>query len=90
MIYKILAKKRKNLREFFKSTLENISKELNNCPIILQALTFNIVAQYMTSRKKKNSEYHSASTYSGIRSALAFIHKAAGFKPLPGFTENMS
>ena len=50
LIYKVIPpKKRKNLRKIFKLTLENILKELNNCPITLDAVTFNIVAAYMTS-----------------------------------------
>ena len=73
-----IAKKNKAKREVVKKWICLVRKDTDNCPILLEDLTFTDVSRYMTSRKKKDSSYLSRSTYDGIRSALAHLYRCAG------------
>ena len=69
---------RHNLRQVFREALERSNQHNQNCPVILQRLTFNLFSHYVTTRKKNGGGLLSKSTYGSIRSAFKYLHKMAG------------
>ena len=69
---------RHNLRQVFREALERSNQHDQNCPVILQRLTFNLFSHYVTTRKKNGGGSLSKSTYGSIRSAFKYLHKMAG------------
>ena len=62
-----------------KATLEEVNKSDNNCPIVLDKMTFNIFSHYMSTKKSKNSgEYLSNTSYGGFRSSLTNMFRMSG------------
>ena len=47
---------------------------VDNCPLLLEKMTFNLFSHYMSIKKSKNlGVYVSATIYGGIRSALNYL-----------------
>ena len=67
------------MRKVCKEVLDEVQNGENNCPIILQSLTFNIYSHYLTTRRKKGTlVYLSKTSYNGIRSALCHLFRISG------------
>ena len=67
------------MRKVCKEVLDAVQKGENNCPIILQSLTFNIYSHYLTARRKKGIlVYLSRTSYNGIKSALCHLFRMSG------------
>ena len=67
------------MRKVCKEVLGAVQKGENNCPIILQSLTFNIYSHYLTTRRKKGTlVYLSKTSYNGIKSALCHLFRMSG------------
>ena len=65
----------KKQRAVAKQWISSTKKELDNCPLILDSLTFTDISRYMSSRKNKNAKYLAKSSYDGIRSAMAHLYR---------------
>ena len=63
-----------------KQVLDNMNKVDNNCPIVLNKLTFNLFSHYLTTRKNKKGEYLSKAGYGQIRSSLKHLYRMSGEK----------
>ena len=62
-----------------KASLEKFNRSDDNCPIVLEKLTFNVFSHYMSTKKsKKSGGYLSATSYGGVRSALAHMYRMSG------------
>lgn len=72
------AAKRRALRAECRSLLEAVNKDDHNSPIVLEKLTFNVFSHYLTTRKNRNGNLLSRSSYGGIRSALVYLHRMNG------------
>jgi len=68
----------KRQRAIAKKWISETKKELDNCPIHLDRLTFTDISRYMSSRKRKDAAYLAKSSYDGIRSAMAHLYHCAG------------
>ena len=68
------------VREVCRKALDDINKADDNCPILLNKLTFNLFSHYLTQRKNKNGEYLSKAGYGQIRSSLKHLYRMSGEK----------
>jgi len=73
-------KSRATLRTLCRSLLSAVNRTDQNSPVVLEKLSFNIFAHYMTTRKNRKGHLLSKSSYGGIRSALQHLHRANGTK----------
>ena len=72
-------KGRKEMRAICKEALKAINRSDDNCPIVLEKMTFNIFSHYTSTKKSKKSGGHlSATGYGGIRSALTHLFRMSG------------
>ena len=61
------AEGKESMRAASKDALNAINRNDDNCPILLERMTFNILSHYMSINKSKNSGvYLSATSYGGI------------------------
>ena len=68
------AEGKKAMRAACKYALNAMCRNDDNCPILLEKMTFNIFSHYMSMKESKNSGvYLSATIYGGIRSALTHM-----------------
>ena len=68
------AEGRKYMRATCKDALNAMYRKDDNCPILLDKMTFNIFSQYISMKKSKNSGvYLSATIYGGICGALTHM-----------------
>ena len=83
--------RRPNLRKLcIMDHLLKVNKHDNNCPIVLQTVTFNIISNYLVNKKRKTGEMLSKSSYGSLWSALAHLHKIAGQEIPSQFQQEMS
>ena len=61
-----------------RKAIDNINKADQNCPILLNKLTFNVFSHYITTRKNKKGEYLSKAGYGQIRSSLKHLYRMSG------------
>ena len=62
-----------------KDAIKAINRNDNNCPILLEKMTFNLFYHYMSMKKSKNSAvYLSDTSYGVIRSALTYLYHVSG------------
>ena len=81
---------RKHLRAVCKEALANVNKIDNNCPIILEKITFNVFSHFLTTRRNRHGNLLSKSAYGSIRSALMYLHKLAGYETSIEFRQDMT
>ena len=79
-----------NLKKLYMDRLLKVNKQDDNCPIVLQAVTFNVFSNYLVTKRSKKSHILSKSTYSGLRSALTHLHKISGQEIPAEFQQYMS
>ena len=68
----------KEMRKECKTAIAATEKGGNNCPIVLQKLTFNIFSHYLATRRTKANKYLSKTSYGGVRSALMHLYRLSG------------
>ena len=66
------------MRKECKAAIAATEKGGNNCPIVLQKLTFNIFSHYLATRRTKANKYLSKTSYGGERSALMHLYRLSG------------
>ena len=78
MVERLIAsedKAEKEKRDTCKVALEDTSRNNNNCPIVLEKMTFNIFSDYMSTKNSKNSiGYLSSTSYGGVQSSLTCMY----------------
>ena len=79
------SRKRANLRKHVKEALRVMNKSDDNCPLILEKMSFNIFSHYSSTQKKHNGNYLSSTAYGGLRSALFHVYRMSG-TPIPDET----
>ena len=78
----------KENRATCKAALEEFIISDNNCPIVLEKMTFNVFSHYISTKKsKKYGVYLSATSYCGVRSSLTHLYRMSG-KTMDGFFKN--
>ena len=84
-------KGRKEMRASCKAALNAMNKSDDNCPIVLEKMTFNLFSDYMSTKKsKKSGGYLSATSYGGIRSALTHLYRRSGKTMEEDFRKDIS
>ena len=78
------------VREVCRKALDNINRADDNCPILLNKLTFNLFSHYLTTRKNKNGEYLSKAGYGQIRSSLKHLYRMSGEKMDENYESELS
>ena len=74
-----------------KADLEEVNRSYNNCPIVLEKLTFNVFSHYMLTKNSKNSGgYLSATSYGEVRSSLTHVYRISGKTVDGGFKKELS
>ena len=69
---------KKAIRATCKDALKAINRNDDNCPILLEKMTFNLFSHYIPMRKSKIlGVYLSATNYVGIYSALTHLYRAS-------------
>ena len=71
-----------------KSALE-VCRDFSSCPVDLKLLAFKDFARFMTSRKTKEEEFLTHSSYDTIRTSLSHLHRSAGIDIPDEFTQKM-
>ena len=82
--------KRENLRKICMDQLLKVNKHDDNCPIVLQKVTFNVFSNYLATKRNKKGQMLSKSTYGTLRSALTHLYKMAGQEIPDKFRQEMS
>ena len=68
------AEGKKAMRATCKDSLKAINRNNNNCPILMDKMTFNIFSNYISMKKgKKSGVYIYATSYGDIHSALTHL-----------------
>ena len=62
----------------FKDILDSVKKGGNNCPIVLEKLTLNILSQYLTTRRNKKQKHIQEKFYGGIQIDLCHLYWMGG------------
>ncbi len=78
-------RKRKAIKDFVFS----MESSLDNCPLVLDCLTFKIFSEFIAS-KKQDGKMMSKSTYEGYKSALRHIYRSSKYEMEAGFEKNLS
>ena len=73
-----LQKSRNNLRSVITELVSKVNDVDQNCPIVLQKISFSLFAEYLTTRKNKDGVLLSKASYGNCRSSLMFLFKQAG------------
>jgi hypothetical protein len=71
-------RKRPAIREVCRKALDNINTVDNNCPVMLEKLTFNLFSHYLSTRRNKKGEYLSKTGYGQIRSSVKHMYRMCG------------
>lgn len=66
--------KGKKLRKASLNSLSGV-KNVETCPIHIDQLSFEVVSQYMVSRRKSDGSFFSKSAYDAIRSAIMHLYR---------------
>ncbi len=61
-------------KAYTKSVLLAMDPHLDNCPIILSSVTFELFSHYLATKKKKGGGHLSVQTCDGCRSALMHMY----------------
>ena len=70
---------KKYTRATCKAALEEVNKSEDNCPIVLEKMTFNVFSHNMSTKKSKNSVWYiSATSYCGVWSYLTHMYRMSG------------
>ena len=67
-----------DMRKVCKEALHAVEKGANNCPIMLQKLSFNIFSHYLATRRNRKNKYLSRQSYGSVRSALMHLYRTSG------------
>ena len=82
MVERLIAaeeKGKKETRATCKADLKEVNRSNDNCPIVLEKMTFNMFSYYMSTRKiKKSGGYLSSTRYGGVQSALTHMYRMSG------------
>lgn len=68
----------RDMRKICKIALNAVEKGADNCPILLQKLTFNIFSHYLATRRNRKQKYLSKTSYGSVRSALMHLYRTSG------------
>ena len=68
----------RDMRKVYKEALHVVEKGANNCPIMLQKLSFNIFLHYLATRRNRKNKYLSRQSYRSVRSALMHLYRTSG------------
>ena len=72
-------KGKKENRVTCKAALEEFIIGDNNCPIVLEKMTFNVFSPYISTKKsRKYGVYLSDTSYFGVRSSLTHLYRMSG------------
>ena len=70
---------KKAMQATCKYLIKAINRNDDNCPILMEKITFDLFSHYTSMKKiKKSGVYLSATIYEGIRSALTSLYRASG------------
>ena len=70
---------KKETRANYKADLEEVRKSDDNCPIVLDKMTFNVFYHCMSTKKsEKYGRYISTTSYGGVRSSLTHLYRMSG------------
>ena len=84
-------KGKKEMRATCKDAQEEVNRSDENCPIVIEKLTFNVFSHYMSTKKiKKYGGYLFTTSYGGIRSSLTHLYLMSGNKMDGGFKKELS
>ena len=73
------AEENKFMHATCKAALKSVNRNGDNCPILMEKMTFNILSHYMPMKKRKNSGvYPYAASYGGIRISLTHMYCVSG------------
>lgn len=81
---------RKKQREYCKVVLQEISKDGNNCPVILCKLSFSLFSHYVSTRRNGDGSLKSKASYGGIRSALMDLYRCSGCEMSDEFAKDLT
>ena len=68
----------RDMRKVCKIALNAVEKGADNCPILLQKLTFNIFSHYLATRRTLKQKYLSKTRYGSLSSALMHLYRTIG------------
>ena len=84
---------RKRVRKVVKESIQEVNKDDNNCPVLMENLTFHIFSRYMSDRKRRRgkgaSNILSTSMYELMRSGLNHLYRSSGTKMDEEFSSNL-
>ena len=84
---------RKRVRKVVKESIQEVNKDDNNCPVLMENLTFHIFSRYMSDRKRRRgkgaSNILSSSMYELMRSGLNHLYRSSGTKMDEEFSSNL-
>ena len=82
MVVRLIAaeeKGEKETRATCRAALEEINRSDDDCPIVLEKMTFNVFYHYMSTKNSKNpGGYLSPTIYGGVQSALTHLYCMSG------------
>ena len=64
---------------YIKNVLLAMDPDLDNCPIILPSVTFELFSHYLVTKKKKGGGHLSVQTYDGCQSALMHLYRRSKY-----------
>ena len=71
--------------------MEEVNKSDNNCPIVLEKMTFNGFSHYTSTKNGKHSwGYISATSYCGVRIYLSHLYPVSGKTMYGEFKKELS
>jgi hypothetical protein len=73
-----------------KMVRKTIDDGLNQCPIDMTKMTYEVVGTYMAQRKNEDDKYLGKGTYCGIRSGVINLFTMSNLAPPPRFREQVS
>eukprot|EP00957_Ditylum_brightwellii_P097208 7403541-Ditylum_brightwellii.AAC.1 len=82
-------KRRPKMQHVCKKLLSAIQQGEDNCPLMLQKMTFNIFLHYLTMQKKSKGKLLPQTAYSCICSSLCHLYRMTGQDIGPEFKKNM-
>ena len=84
-------KGKKEMRATCKDDLQESKIRNNNCPIVLEKLTFNVFSHYMSTKKsKKSGGYVYANIYGGVQIYLIHLYRMSDKTMDRGFEKELS
>lgn len=85
------AQQMRDLRAIVNRWLDNMQRTSpERCPVDMTQVSYELVASYMTSKKKDDDKYLSRGTYIGIRSSIIYLFTMSNLSPPPEFRDRMT